>query len=184
MIRAAWGNLTDFGRAITLVVVVGVMGYALIAGMAFRDYAAAAPETPVETPRPIVLATSIVSLTTAPPVEEPTPAREIDRPAWLTAAEVRAIARDVSGSPIWAAWAATCWSKESGRGPLFEVGAVSPTNPDGSHDWGVPQINDRAWPTLDGPRAAADPVYAIRFAWEVVWPEQGKNAWNAEGCRV
>ena len=192
MIRRAWGNLTSFGRSLALFASVVVMAWALVFGMALREYASAAPPAP--TPGPLVLAVSIETLTSAP--DEPAPlavvresaaqtVQQVTVPTWLTAAEVRGIAREVSGSPIWAAWAAQCWSGESGRGDLYQVDAVSPVNADGSRDWGLPQLNDLAWAKhgLDGPRAAADPVYAIRFAWEVVMQEQGVGAWNAEGCR-
>lgn len=190
MIRRAWEDLTPFGRSLALFASVVVMAWALVFGMVLREYASA-PEP--EPPMPMVLASSIEALTSEPEPEPlavvreraAQPMQQVTVPAWLTAAEVRGIAREVSGSPIWAAWAAQCWSGESGRGDLYQVGAVSPVNADGSRDWGLPQLNDLAWAKhgLDGPRAAADPVYAIRFAWEVVMQEQGVGAWNAEGCR-
>lgn len=188
MIGRAWGNLTPFGRSLALLASVAVMAVALLFGLLLGEYASAAPAPVAE--RPMVLASSMVAVTT--PVIDlgrtaSMDAGEVDGRGpvgTLSASQLRAIALGVSGSPIWAQWAVECWAGESGQAGRYRVAAVSPVNADGSRDYGIAQVNDRAWAPygFDPERATSDPVYAVEFAWSEIMPRQGVGAWFAPGC--
>lgn len=73
---------------------------------------------------------------------------------------------------------ATTLTAVSGAESNFGKNPVSPPNKNGSRDYGVFQINDKAWPQFGGPKVATLPLDQQAAFAAHIWNTQGPKAWS------
>ena len=73
---------------------------------------------------------------------------------------------------------ATTLTAITGAESGFGKSPVSPPNKDGSRDYGVAQINNKAWPQFGGAAIASQPLDVQTKAALHIWNTQGPNAWT------
>jgi hypothetical protein len=108
---------------------------------------------------------SIAARSPAPPPNEPSIAAH---------AAIHSALINAGASPE----AATTLTAISGAESGFGKSVVSPVNSNGSRDYGVFQVNNKAWPQFGGPAIATAPLSEQAAAAVHIWNTQGPKAWS------